>query len=192
MTTQGGTDMPQVDSADAFETWLVAAQAGDRVVYAVAREFPRHLSTSILAGAWLRRGLVVTVYQRQSDGSTRFIAERTSADLIAAQAGVGKISRGVRTKIRPADIDDDTPENRIARLIARHANFNKAAPTYREMAKAAGLGSTQAALSIARRACGALIASGAVHRENTNDQSRTRFILPNGRKTAWLDLRGGK
>lgn len=185
-------DIALVDSADAFEAWLASASASDRVIYATGREFPRHLSTSILAGAWLRRGLIVTVYQRQTDGSSHFIAERTNAPLIAAQAGVGKLSRSSRTAIRAADIDEDTPTHRIARLIARHANFDRAAPTYREMAKAAGLGSNQAALSLARRHCGELIASGAVSRENTSDQCRTRFILPDGRKTGWLDLRGGK
>ena len=185
-------DITQVDSPSAFEAWLLTAKAGERVIYAKGREFPRHLSTAILAGAWLRRGLIVTVYQRQTDGLSWFIAERTAAELDCGQSNVGKMVCGARAKIRPSDIDDDTPETRISRLIARHANFNKAAPTYREMAKAAGLGSNQAALSMARRACGALIASGAVVRENTRDQCRTRFILSDGRKTGWLDLRGGK
>lgn len=190
--TEAASDIPVVDCATTFEAWLQGAKAGDRVVYAVAREFPRHLSTSILAGAWLRRGYIITVMQRMTDGSTRFIAERKATALVVAQAGAGKLSGGTRTKIRPSDIDDETPVRRIARLIARHANFDRAAPTYREMAKAAGLGSNQAALSMARRACGELIASGEVQRENTNDQSRTRFILPDGRKTGWLHLRGGK
>jgi hypothetical protein len=183
-------DLLMIESADAFEAWAVAAVAGDRAVYAVAREFPRHLATSILAGAWLRGGLIVTVYQRQSDGSSRFIAERTQKPWVAGPSV--KASIGARGKVRAADIDDDPPEARICRLIARHANFDKAAPTYREMAKAAGLGSDQAALSAARRACKMLIESGQVARENTHDQYRTRFILPDGRKTEWLNLRGGK
>jgi hypothetical protein len=178
-----------MDSAGAFEVWLASAAVGEQVVYAVAREFPRNLATAILASAWLRRGLIITVFRRMGDGSTQFIAEKR-ADPCALESGVSRAVRGVAA--RAADKDDDTPAGRIARLIARHANFDKAAPTYREMAHAARLGSSQAALSAARRACAGLIASGAVKRENLKDQSRTRFVLPDGRKTGWLDLTKGK
>jgi mevalonate pyrophosphate decarboxylase len=142
-----------------------------------------------LATAWLRRGLIVTVFRRAGDGMTHFIAEK-KAEPASLENGFVRAVRGVAA--RAADKDDDTPKGRINRLIARHANFGKAAPTYREMAQAAGLGSSQAALSAARRACGEIIASGAVVRETTKDKSRTRFVLPDGRGTAWLELRKGK
>jgi hypothetical protein len=184
----GAPDLPRVESADAFEAWLASAEVGAQVVYAVGREFPRTLSTAILASAWLRRGLIVTVFRR--DGAeTQFIAEK-KASPSALEAGLLRRA-GLRGGVaaRAADKDDDCVEQRILRLIARHANFDRAAPTYREMARAGGLGGSQAALSAARRACGALIASGAVTRENSRDQSRTRFVLPDGRRTAWLELR---
>jgi hypothetical protein len=181
-------ELLMTDSADAFEAWAVSAQKGDRVVYAVAREFPRHLATSILAGAYLRRGLIVTVYQRQSDGSSKFIAERTKAAWVAGASA--KASMGTNGKVRPADIDDDTPEGRIIRLIARHANFDKAAPTLREMAKAAGLTDDAAGKAAARRALDALGNAGHVRHENSQDSHKRRFILADGRKTGWLTLRG--
>lgn len=182
-------ELPVLATAGEFEAWLLAAKVGDQVVYAVAREFPRNVATAILASAWLRRGLIVTVFRRAGDGSTQFIAEK-KAEPSTLENGFVRSVRGVAA--RAADKDDDMPAGRIARLIARHANFDKAAPTYREMAQAAGLGSSQAALSAARRACGELIASGAVKRENMKDQSRTRFVLPDGRKTGWLDLTKGR
>lgn len=181
-------ELPLLASAGEFEAWLLAAQIGDQVVYAVAREFPRNVGTAILASAWLRRGLIVTAFRRSGDGSTHFIAEK-KAQPSTLENGFRRSPVG--TLARAADKDDDTPAGRIARLIARHANFGKAAPTYREMAQAAGLGVSQAALSAARRACGDLIASGAVQRDTWKDKSRTRFVLPDGRKTGWLNLTKG-
>lgn len=186
---QPAPELPVLASAGEFEAWLLAASIGDQVVYAVAREFPRDVATAILASAWLRRGLITTVFRRDGDGSTRFIAEKI-AEPTTLENGFRRAVRGVAA--RAADKDDDSPAGRIARLIARHANFGKAAPTYREMAQAAGLGGSQAALSAARRACGELIASGAVSRDTMKDKSRTRFVLPDGRMTAWLNLTKGK
>lgn len=176
-----------VDDATAFEVWLAAASAGDRAIYAIAREFPRHLSTSILAGAWLRRGLVVTVYQRQSDGTKHFIAERTAKSLF----DVARAPRSATTaQGEIAEDVDDGPGEIILRQIRRHANFNLPAPTLREMAKAAGLTDDEAGKAAARRALQALANAGHVRHENSQGSHKRRFILADGRKTGWLTLRG--
>lgn len=183
MNTPGrSSDIIMVEGADAFEAWLSKAQRGDRVVYAVATEFPRATACGILANQWLRLQLVVTVFQKTGDGRTRFIAERTGKSLFDAVS--------VRSRAIADDAGDEGPGACILRQIRRCANFGMPAPSLREMAKAAGLADNEAGRAAARRALNALRAAGHVRHENSNDGNQRRFILPDGRKTGWLNLRG--
>lgn len=174
--------IPTVAGADAFEAWLASAQRGDRVVYAIAAEFPRATACGILANQWLRLQLVVTMTQKAGDGTTRFIAERTSKSLFDAAT--------VRSRRVTDDAADEGPGGCILRLIRRRANFGQAAPSLREMARAADLADNEAGRAAARRALAALSRAGFVRHENSQDGGHRRFILPDGRKTGWLNLRG--
>lgn len=174
------------DGADAFEAWLGQAQRGERVVYAVAREFPRVTACGILAQSYLRQQLIVTVFQRMDDGTTQFIAERTAKSVVGAGMSLRR-----RAASAVADCEDDEVAGEaILRLIKRCANFALPAPSLRDMAKAAGLADSEAGKSAARRALAALSAAGQVRHENSHDSNQRRYILPNGRKTGWLYLRG--
>ena len=184
-------EVPCVDGADAFEAWLGQAQRGERVVYAIAREFPRATACGILAQSYLRQQLIVTVFQRMDDGTTQFIAERTAKSVIGAGTS---LRRGSFDRLRMSGVfegeDEEQMCDAILRLIKRCANFALPAPSLRDMAKAAGLADSEAGRAAARRALAALSAAGHVRHENSQDGNQRRFILPGGKKTGWLFLRG--
>lgn len=167
-----------VTDASAFERWMMAAAAGDLVVYATGCELPRAAACTVLAREWERARLITLRAYKLDDGRWCWVARKAGS---------------VKGSARAQNRFDESPATSVLRLIKRCVNFGLPCPTLAALADVAGYAADNAGRAAARRILQQMESDGMI-RVQSNAAGMRRIIIERGEKsgkaTAWLNTTG--
>lgn len=202
--TDGFTLPPLTEAlvdADAFSDWMLAADRGcPPLVIAEGRVRPVHAPVWFAAILAEKAGKARIVAARaDAPGCWRWSVEWLAArDGAVAERASLRAARGGRRTGEPTTADGEPVTDAMMRLIRRHANAGKGAPSLRELARIAELPLPQSAQHWVAQ----LVKRGAIKIERCTDTihgERRRFALIDAHgkvtgRTGWSagNLNGGK
>lgn len=125
---------PMTRTADiaALEAWLADPTGAPRALVAEGRVAPKSALAWMLAHQWQAAGFVTVIAEPQDGGEWRWFVERQLCRVPAPARRSGSAAE-------PEAPDGSSASDCILRAIRRAANFGRAAPSLRELARLAGL-----------------------------------------------------